>query len=195
MDDTTAVEAATPVYAFRPRMIGAEIAFRLGADSLEWSSGTRNGRVAYAMIRRLRLGFWFTNFMGRRYTAEIFPQGGGRLEIASLSARSLAGNENQGPAYRAFIVELHRRVARAGGDCRFEGGFAAWRWWPSLVVSAALGAAVLFVIGRAVLAGQFGTGALMLALGALLAWQMVPMLTRNRPCRYRPDAIPGDLLP
>jgi hypothetical protein len=195
LDDSTARGADAPVYGFRPRMIGGEIAFRLGGDSLEWLSGSHQGRVAYAMIRRVRLGFRPTTFMGRRFTAEIFPRTGGRVEIASLSVRSLGGNTDQGPAYRAFVAELHRRIVQAGGDCRFEAGLAAWRWWPSLVISLAFAAGILFIAGQALWQGQFASAALVAAIGALLAWQMVPLVTRNRPRAYRPDAIPADVMP
>lgn len=194
MDEAVRAEEEGLVYTFRPRLVGAAFAFRLAPNALEWQMGNRSGRVAYPMIGRVRLGFRLGTLMGRRYTAEIFPRNGGRLEIASTSARSIFDNADQGAAFRAFVTELHRRIGRSSG-CRFEAGMAAWRWWPSVVVTLALLAGVLFVAGRALLDAQFTPGLIILAVGVLFLWQMGNVLLRNRPRTYAADAIPEDVLP
>ena len=195
MDDTRETADDAPVYAFKPRMLAAEHAFRLGPDSLEWFAGGRPGRVAYPMIGRIRLGFRLTNFMGRRYTAEIFPRAGGRVDISSYSARGIVDNANQGVAYRAFIFELHRRIAKARGDCRFEAGMATWRFWPSLAVTLAMAAGLVYVLWRGILSDQIVTGLLVLAVGVMFLWQMGKTVLANWPRIYSPDAIPEDVLP
>jgi hypothetical protein len=184
-----------PVYAFKPRMLAAEHMFRLGPDSLEWNVGGRQGRVAYPMIARIRIGFRFTNFMGHRYTTEIFPRDGGRMQIASVSARGMLDSANQGAAYRAFIAELHRRVAKAHGECRFEAGMAVWRFWPSVVITLAMAAGLVYVLVRGMLGEQIVTGLIVFAAGGLFLWQMAKMVLANWPRIYRPDAIPEDVLP
>ena len=195
MDGTMETADDAPVYAFKPRMLAAEHAFRLGPDSLEWFVGGRPGRVAYPMIGRIRLGFRLTNFMGRRYTAEIFPRAGGRMDISSYSARGIVDNANQGAAYRAFISELHQRIAKAHGECRFEAGMAAWRFWPSLAVTLAMTAGLVYVVVRGMFGDQIVTGLLVLAVGVVFLWQMGKMVLANWPRSYRPDAIPEDVLP
>jgi hypothetical protein len=194
VDEAARAEEEGLVYAFRPRLVGAASAFRLGRDALEWQMGNRSGQVAYPMIGRVRLGFRLGTFMGRRYTAELFPRQGGRFEIASTSARSIFDNADQGAAFRAFVTELHRRIGPASG-CRFEAGMAAWRWWPSVVVTAALLAGVLIIAGRALVDGQVMPGLIILAVGVLFLWQMGNVLLRNRPRTYAADAIPEDVLP
>jgi len=195
VDEATDTGEEPLVYSFRPRLIGAAAAFRLGSDALEWEMGGRSGRVAYPMIGRVRLGFRPTTFMARNYTAEIFPRAGGRLQIASVSARSMFDNADQRAGFRAFVIELHRRIGRAGRECRFEAGMAAWRWWPAVVITAAMLVAALWVAGRALLGTQFATGLLLLAVGAAFVWQMGIMLLRNRPRTYSGEAIPEDVLP
>ncbi len=195
MDDTTETADDAPVYAFKPRMLAAEHVFRLGPDSLEWFIGGHSGRVAYPMIERIRVGFRLTNFMGRRYTAEIFPRSGRRMEISSYSARGVLDNTNQGTAYRAFIAELHRRIVKARGECRFEAGMAAWRFWPSLAITLAMTAGLIYVVVRGIYGDQIVTGLLVLAAGALFLWQMGKTVLGNRPRSYSPDAIPEDVLP
>ena len=195
MDDTKETADDAPVYAFKPRMLAAEHAFRLGPDSLEWFVGGRPGRVAYPMIARIRLGFRLTNFMGRRYTAEIFPRAGGRMDISSYSARGIVDNANQGAAYRAFIGELHRRIAKAHGECRFEAGMAPWRFWPSVAVTLAMTAGLVYVVVRGMFGDQIVTGLLVLAVGVMFLWQMGKTVLANWPRNYSPDAIPEDVLP
>jgi len=195
VNDTAETADGAPVYAFKPRMLAAESAFRLGPDSLEWNIGGRPGRVAYPMIARIRLGFRLTNLMGRRYTAEIFPRTGGRMEISSYSARGIVDTANQGAAYRAFISELHRRIAKARGECRFEAGMAAWRFWPSVAVTVAMAIGLVYVLWRGMLGGQLVTGLIVLAVGVMFLWQMARTVLDNRPRIYSPDAIPEDVLP
>jgi hypothetical protein len=195
VDETARAPDEGPIYAFRPRLMGAVFAFRLGAEGLEFEMGSRSGRIAYPMIARIRLGFRPTTFMGRRYTAEIFPRVGGKFEIASASARSVFDNTDQGAAFRSFIAELHRRIQHARSDCRFEAGMAAWRWWPSLVVTIGMVIGVLIIAGRAALDGQYGVGLVVVAVGLLFLWQMGAVLLHNRPRTYAPDAIPEDVLP
>lgn len=195
MDDTTETTDGGPVYAFKPRMLAVEHAFRLGPDSLEWNVGGNRGRVAYAMIARVRVGYRFTNFMGHRYTTEIFPRDGGRMQIASVSARGMLDSANQGAAYRAFIAELHRRIANAQGECRFEAGMAVWRFWPSVAITLAMAGGLVYVLVRGMSGDQILTSLIVIAAGGLFVWQMGKMVLANRPRSYRSDAIPADVLP
>lgn len=195
MGDTTETANDGPVYAFKPRMLAAEHVFRLGRDSIEWIAGGINTRVPYTMMERVRVGYRFTNFMSRRYTTEIFRRGGGYVDFSSVSARGMLDGANQGAAYRNFVIELHRRIVKAHGECRFEAGMAMWRFWPSIVVTLAMSAALVFVLVRALFSEQMLTGLVILTFGALFVWQMTKMVLVNRPRSYRPDAIPEDLLP
>jgi hypothetical protein len=187
--------AEAPTYAFRPRMLGSDSAFRLTPDSLEWSIAGQVGRVAYPMITHVRLGYRPTNLGGKRFTTEIWSRNTPRIEIASISTRSLVASEDHGPAYTSFVRELHSRIAKSGGSCRFEAGFAAWRWWPMAAVGAVTLVGLGYVIVRAVAGGDFQTGAFILAMLALLGWQMFPMILRNRPRSYDPRDIPADVMP
>jgi hypothetical protein len=153
------------------------------------------GQVAYPMIGMVRLGFRPSNFGNRRFTAEIWPSKGAKIEIASASYKSMVSMEDLGPEYRAFITELHRRIANSGGNCRFEAGFAAWRWWPMVAVAVATAIALVYVGGTTLLRGDFGAGLLVGGFMGLFAWQMWPLISRNRPMRYDPRNIPEHILP
>jgi hypothetical protein len=182
------------VYAYRPRMIGSGFVFRLGEHSLEYHAGF-NGQTPYPMIGRVRLGYRPTNFGARRFMAEIWPRNSAKIEIASSSYKSIAAMEDQGPAYRDFIAELHRRIAAAESDCRFEAGFAAWRWYPMMAVTAVAAAALIYLAVTTFANGEFAAGVLVLAFIGLFAWQMAPLILRNRPQSYDPLRIPDQVLP
>jgi hypothetical protein len=176
-------------------MIGSGNSYRLGPHSLEWNIGGYAGQVAYPMIAMIRLGFRPSNFGGRRFVAEIWPRSGAKIEIASSSFKSMVAMEDQGPEFRAFIGELHRRVAAAGGGCRFEAGFAAWRWWPMFAVTVAAAAVLVYVAAMTIASGDRGTTLLIAGFIVLFAWQMWPLVSRNRPERYDPASIPERVLP
>jgi hypothetical protein len=147
------------------------------------------------MIARVRLGFRPSNFGNQRFVTEIWPRNGPRLEIASASTRSIVGMEDHGQAYGDFVRELHRRIAAARSECRFEAGFAAWRWWPMAAIAVATALAFGFIAIRTLASGDVGASVLVLSLIGLLAWQMAPLILRNRPRNYDPQNIPKEVLP
>jgi hypothetical protein len=188
-------QAGVLEYAYRPRAIGGAAVFRLAEHSLEWNLGAMVGRVAYPMITMVRLGFRPNNFGARRFIAEIWSSNGSKVEIASSSYRSLVATDDQGPAYRTFIEELHRRIAASGGECRFEAGFAAWRWWPMAAVGIFTAGALLYVAASTIRTADMTGGLLIAGFILLFAWQMTPLILRNFPRRYDPQHIPPDVMP
>ncbi|MCC6946251.1 MAG: hypothetical protein IT539_00655 [Bradyrhizobiaceae bacterium] len=195
MSQTNDGEHEGLVYSYRPRAVGGGLSFRLGEHSLDWNLGGTWGSTPYPMMTMLRLGYRPTNFGTRRFMAEIWSQKGPKLEIASASYRSLVALDDQGPAFKDFMRELHARIAASGGNCRFEAGFPAWRWWPMAAVGAATGAFLIYIAFSTLASGDMSAGLLMAGFIVLLAWQMWPLITRNRPRRYDPRHIPEDVIP
>jgi hypothetical protein len=194
MDSSPAAEPV-PVYRYRPRMMGSDFVLALAPDALEWGSATRNGRLAYGDIKRVRLAFQPSNLMTKRCVCEIWPQSGGKLTVPSSSPRSLLDSTDHGPEFRAFVTALVRKIGEAGGAARLEAGIAAWRWWPMTIVTAVLLAGA-FVLGlRALLTGETVFGVAVLGFCALLAWQMGNLIRRNRPSVFSPNAVPPGVLP
>ncbi|HLL28358.1 MAG TPA: hypothetical protein VKT73_12015 [Xanthobacteraceae bacterium] len=192
MNETSPTE---PSYRYRPRLVGGEFVFRLTADALEWEIGRRSGRIPYREIARVRLGYRPTNLAGGRFIAEVWPRQGTKIEIASITQRSLFDFQNQAPLYRPFVAELIRRITVAGAACRFDAGFPYWRWWPALFVAVVTPAAALFVAARALIEGEYALSATIIFLGLIFLWQVGPMIMRNRPRAYDPHSIPADALP
>lgn len=182
-------------YAYKPRLMGPAYEFALSENSLDWTIGPRSGRVGYPMIRHIRLGFKPTNMANSRFMAEIWPLNAPKLLIYSVSARSLIDMGDQGEEYARFVRELHRRVEAAKGDCTYEAGFPAWRWWPSVLVAVLTLFAIAYIIVQGLAAGHYLVSAVIVFVGAWFLWQIWNIVTRNRPRIYRPDAIPDDVLP
>src|SRR5262249_34077705 len=140
-------DRAELVYSHKPSLMGAPWEFRLTDDALAFRVGSREGRVPYRSIRRVRLSFRPVTTQSRRFLAEIWSDGAPKLVIASSSWRSLFEQEARDDAYGAFIRELHRRLAAAGAAASFERGSPALLYWPGLAifVGAALALAALTV--------------------------------------------------
>jgi hypothetical protein len=187
--------AADPVYIHKPSLMGAPWELRLRPEALEWRTGRHEGRIPYARVTRVRLSFRPVTMQTRRFLAEVWSAGGPRLSIASTSWRSMVEQAAQDQAYGAFMRELHRRIAAAGAAPAFDRGSPALLYWPGLAVLVGVVAGFAVLIVQALDIGAYGGAAVVGAFFALFAWQGGTYFRRNRPGRYRPDALPADLVP
>ena len=184
-----------PVYSYKPSLFGAPWQFRLGADALEWQAGRHRGRTPYAQITRVRLSYRPSTMQARRLLTEVWCTGAPKLPIASASWRSLVEQENLDAAYGVFVRELHRRIAAAGTQATFVQGSPAFLYWPGLAIIAVTSLAITVLAVRAALLGDWAAAAIIAGFLAMFAWQGVMFFHRNRPGRYRPQALPPYLVP
>jgi hypothetical protein len=187
--------AADPVYIHKPSLMGAPWELRLRPEALEWRTGRHEGRIPYARVTRVRLSFRPVTMQTRRFLAEVWSAGGPRLSIASTSWRSMVEQEAQDQAYGPFMRELHRRIAAAGATPAYDRGSPALLYWPGVAVFVGVVAGFAVLIVQALDIGAYGGAAVVGAFFALFAWQGGTYFRRNRPGRYRPDALPADLVP
>jgi hypothetical protein len=183
------------LYSFKPSLMGGAWEFRLEPDALVWRAGFRQGRVPYGRIKRVRLSYRPVTMQSRRFVTEIWHGDGPRLLIASSSWRSLVEQEAQDRPYGAFIRDLHRRLAAAGSTAAFETGSSAWLYWPGLALFAGVALALAVLTVRALQVGAYAGAALVGSFLLIFLWQCGRYFRRNRPGRYRPDAVPQDLVP
>jgi hypothetical protein len=197
IDETTALSATAPQasYAYKPALLGTSWQFCLASDAIEWTAGARGGRVRYADIRRVRLSFRPMSTQTHRFVAEIWPIRGAKLQVVSTSWRSMFEQERQDAAYSAFVLDLHRRLAAAQSDASFDSGLPALRYWPGLVIFAAVALAMAALTVQALAIGVWAGAAVVAGLLALSLWQAGGYFKRNRPGSYRADAPPQNLLP
>src|SRR5690242_2929327 len=144
---TDPANVGEPTYSFRPSLLGAPRNFRLAAHAIIWDAGRQSGQIAYGRVRRVRLSFRPASMQNHRFVTEIWSQDGPKLDIVSSSWKSMVEHSRLDDEYRAFIIELHRRLMAAGTAARFDTGKNVLTFWSGLALLcvAALGLAGLVV--------------------------------------------------
>jgi hypothetical protein len=192
---TAAPEGGDLGYGYKATLIGAPYEFALRSGALHWQIGRNSGRIPYDRVRRVRLSFRPATMQSQRFLAEIWSTGQPKIQIVSVSWRSMVEQARQDAAYRAFIVELHRRLAAAGSTAQFVTGMPFLIYWIGIAVFVGVMIATAVLAIQALLQAQW-TGAAVIGLFfAVFAYQLGNFFYRNRPLRYRPDALPGHILP
>jgi hypothetical protein len=186
---------ARPDYAYNASLVGAPTEFYLRDDALEWRRGDSKGRAAYSKIRRLRLSFRPMTMQSYRFLAEIWPDQGPKVQIASTSWKSMFEQERLDAAYRTFVAELSRRIAAAGSRTQFETGSPAFLYWPGVAVLGVASLSIIALAFRALQTGALAGAAFILAFVALFLWQGGNFFRRNRPGAYDARHIPERVLP
>jgi hypothetical protein len=182
-------------YAYKASLIGSAHQFELTEQGMSWRIAGRTGLWDYADIGAVRLSYRPVSMQSRRFRADIEKAGGGRLAVFSTSWQTAALMAPQDQDYRAFIIGLHARMARAGSRAHLAGGLHPRLYAAAIVVVALLAVAMAGLLLRSIVSGAW-TGALFLAgFAALFAWQVGGFITRNRPRTYTFDDVPKALLP
>ncbi len=184
-----------PTYSYKPSLIGGAWGFQAHEDALHWNSGSGSGRIPYEDIKRVRLSYRPRSMQRHRFLAELWTHNGPKVTILSTSWKSMTELERLDAQYRDFVLALHRHLAARMRPIEFIGGNNPIKFWVGVVVFAALVVGMLGVIIRAL--QQDAPVAALLIVGFLVVFvlQAGNYFRRNRPVRYRPDAVPPELLP
>jgi hypothetical protein len=195
--DSEASDAACDLFAygFKPSLFGASWDYRLLPDALAWRAGGRGGEVRYADIKRMRVSFRPVSMQTYRFLTEIWPRRGPKLRVVSSSWRSMVEQQRQGAGYRAFVIELGRRIAMAQPTGMVDTGSAPMIYWTGVTVVAVVALAIAALIVSGLLTAEWAGAAFVSAFLALFLWQAGTFFRRNRPARCRPDALPEHVLP
>ena len=97
--------------------------------------------------------------------------------------------------YAAFVGELHRRITGAATRVIWEQGVGPLKYWPGLVIFLAAALAMAALSVRALQAQAYAAAALVAFFLASFLWQGGNFFRRNRPGHYRPQALPGEVMP
>ena len=184
-----------PTYAFKASLIGSLCQFTLKPDALEWQVGRRSGRIRYDTIRAVRLTYRPVTMQTHRFITEIWSAGSPKIQIVSVSWRSIMEQQRLDVAYAAFIIELHRRLAAAGAPARFSTGLPFATYWVGVVIFGAVLVATGGLLVRAMNFDQWAPMVVVAIFFLVFAYQLGTYFYRNRPGRYRPEEIPPDVLP
>jgi hypothetical protein len=186
---------SAPSYAYKASLIGSAHRFELRDEGLSWTIGGRSGVWRYADVGIVRMSYRPTSMQPRRFRTEIENRNGGRIAVMSATWQTAALMVRQDDGYRAFIVELHRRIAASGARPALVGGLKPVLYFAGLGVLAFLSVAMAGLLVRALVTREWAGVLFIVGLSALFAWQIGGFMRRNRPRTYTFDALPGDLLP
>jgi hypothetical protein len=184
-----------PTYAFKASLIGSMCQFTLKPNALEWQVGRRSGSIRYDTIRAVRLTYRPVTMQSHRFITEIWSPGNPKIQIVSVSWRSIMEQQRLDAAYAAFIIELHRRLAAAGAPARFSTGLPFATYWAGVVIFGAVLVATGSLLVRAMNFDQWAPMVVVAIFFLVFAYQLGTYFYRNRPGRYRPNAVPAEVLP
>ena len=182
-------------YAYKASLISSAYQFELTDAGLSWQMGRRSGVWPYADIASIRLSYRPMSMQSRRFRADIDRAGGERIAILSTTWQTVSLMTPQDQDYRAFIIELHRRMKEAGSKASLTGGIGTVTYATAVTMVALLAIAMIGLLVRALVTFEF-TGALFLVgMAAWFVWTIGGFIKRNRPRRYSFDQLPDALLP
>lgn len=181
-------------YIFKPSLAGGARQFELTGEGLRWRSATSH-LWPWQRIAAIRLSYRPASMQSWRFRADIANQDGRRVTLISTTWHSISQMARQDDDYRAFIVELHRRLAQAGARVELVAGIHPMLFAVGLAVMVLIGIALAGLLLRAVTSGQFAGALFMAGFAAWFVWQIGNFLRRNRPRRYSFDVLPPDVLP
>jgi hypothetical protein len=182
-------------YVYKASLIGSAYQFDLTDAGLSWTVGGRSGVWGYTDIASIRLSFRPMSMQSRRFRADIGSNGRQRISILSTTWQTVALMAPQDHDYRAFIVELHRRMAAAGSKAALIGGIGPTAYAAALAIVTLLGIAMAALLAQAFATGEWYGALFLIGFVALFSWQIGGFIMRNRPRTYDFDHLPQALLP
>lgn len=182
-------------YTHAPRPTAGPVSFRLDGDRLTVDTGRKVQEVRLGAVETVRLTYEPRSFAQNAFQTRVRLTDGKTFAFSSLSWKSLIEAERKDGEYRAFLAALLPAIAAASPKARFLGGRprAVWILVTALAFASLL--ALAWFAFRALSAGAMGAAAMGALFFALGIWQLEPMVRRNRPTTFRPDAPPTELMP
>src|SRR5258708_20384430 len=119
-----------------------------------------------------------------RFRADIDWASGQRIVILSTSRQTVALMTPQDRDYRAFITQLHERMAKAGSRAALIGGLSPMIYAAGIALLALLGMAITGLLVRPIGTGEWAGALFLVRFPALFACRGGGILVRNRPLTY-----------
>ncbi len=182
-------------YAFKPSISGAARQFTLTNDALVWTAGRQQGTWAYRDIAAVRMSFRPMSMQANRFRTDVRHRSGYSLSILSVTWQGIAVIAPQSAAYRAFVVELHRRIAAANPAAEFRAGLPPFSYGIASALIVAVAVALAGLLARALATSAFAGAAFIAGMGVLFGWPFANFMQRNQPGHYTPESPPERLLP
>jgi hypothetical protein len=185
----------TLVYEHRAKPYAQEARFEMKPDVLAVTQGSRSGDFAYRDIDLVRLLYKPRNTTNEGYQAKLYRKDRRTVGLTNLTWKSLVDLDRQDEAYSTFVRALISRIAADNPSVVLEAGMPRWLHTLTALAGGIAMVALVFVGIQALRQGGWPMALMTLAIGAYFVWWTSRYLGRNRPRRFRPDAIPPDVMP
>lgn len=182
-------------YVYKASLVGSAHRFELTDEGLIWRVGGKSGLWPYAEFAAVRLSYRPISMQPRRFRADIDHVSGARVRVLSTTWQTVTLMKPQDNDYRAFLIELHRRLADAGSRAALVGGLRPSLYHAAVAVLAIVAVSMSGLLIRALATGEWAGALFLIGFAALFGWQIGGFVRRNRPRRYGFDDLPGELLP
>ncbi len=149
----------------------------------------------YAEISAIRLSYRPVSMQSRRFRADVENADGARITIFSTTWQTAALMAPQDQDYRAFMTQLHRRMAEAGSRAALIGGLRPRVYAAAIALLTLVAIAMAGLFVRAITTGAWAGALFLIGFAMLFAWQIGGFIRRNRPSAYAFDHLPEALLP
>ena len=189
-------EPPQPVsYIYKPSVAGSPQSFELTDEGLSFRAGFRSGVWRYGDIARIRLIYRPVSMLAHRFRADLQHKDGKKLTIVSASWAGIVALTPQNDSYRAFVEDLHRRIAAERSDVVCLAGLHPAAFAIAIAAFAAVMLAVAGLFVRALATGEFIAALFMVGFAVWFGWNTAALVTRNKPQRYEPGNVPRRVLP
>jgi hypothetical protein len=189
------VNPPVDTYVYKASLIGSAHRFELTDAGLSWHVAGRSGVWTYADIAAIRLSYRPVSMQPRRFRADIEHAGGARIAVLSTTWQTVTLMTPQDRDYRAFMTQLHRRLAEAGSKAELIGGLRPGLYHAGMAMLAMVAVSMAGLLLRALATGEWAGALFLVGFAALFGWQIGGFVRRNRPQRYTFDELPEELLP
>jgi hypothetical protein len=152
-------------------------------------------RFRFADIVEMRLSFAPSRFDAKRHRCDIAMRDGTRATIWSTHYVSVGEFEDRAATYSPLVRALVARVGAANPACDFRVGKPPLGYWLRLIFVLMAFSALAYMIMLVGSAAFSGIVIVKLVIIAAFVPLLVRYINKNRPGRFRPDAIPDDALP
>ena len=195
MQEEAAAADVSTSYAFKASLVGAAHRFELTKAGLAWQLAGRSALWPYAEISAITLSYRPVWMQAHRFRADIRHESGARLSVLSTSWQTAALMAAQDDLYRAFIRDLHARLAAAGSRAKLSGGLGRISYAAAVALAGLVGVMLIILFTRALVTGEYAGALFFIGFAALFGWQIGGFVRRNRPVAYSWDRLPAVLLP
>lgn len=183
-------------YAFNENALVKRRTYRLTEDALTWQAeGEQLDGVFYDEIAEVQMAYIPSRFATNRYRTRIILRRGGMVNLLNTDFTGFGSFTEKNAEYRAFILELHRRLAEHGRNIVYRKGSSGGGY----VANMALTIFIFVMIGIAVVMllnfGLVWIAVVKLVIILFFIPTLIRFMRRSRPESYDPLSPSKDAMP